>query len=340
MKTFNVTHILSLSLLALFFFSCSSDSKSDDTINPVLSEIVLDKEQATLVVGEEPSIIKIVEGNGEYSAFALNSDLVNINIEKDEISLEGLKLGSTDIYLSDKYMVIKKIPVNILTSNTIVIEDNIDQANFITAKGSSEIFRLNITQGNGGYNVESDNPSLLNARIINSTVIEITTVQGNPGGEANLKVTDSFGTEKNILIIIELTDDPLTDQFIKTVKDKDVTSNELFLLSTLVNDYAFYIGDNDGNKKITIMKDVDTEDGWYSHESKVIFSYLSNLEINVPSDQASFQYDNFPEQYDSSERVTLDHFRIIEDDDASLRVVFKYTDHEDILRYGYFIYLK
>lgn len=338
MKRVNLLNILGIGLILTSLLACSSDNKCDNPVEPVISEITLDKDQATIIIDQGPITITILTGNGEYKAFALDSKLVNVTVNNNELVLEGLAVGTTEVLLSDRDMLIKKIPVNIANTESIEVGDGSDAYSFTNIQGNSQEFTITITKGNGGYKVVTDNSQLINPTIVEPNIIKITTAEGNAGGEANIRITDVAGLEKTIKITIVSSSDPFTDEFVASITNKEATTSELMFWNNLVDDYSFTVEEVNDRNNIKISKTVGNN-WWNNYTSEVVIDYP--LDLTSSTNDATIDFSNYPVQnVNSNNPQELELFEVIKDDNESLRAIFKYTDEKDILRYGYIIYLK
>ena len=327
---------LLLCSLTLGLYSCSSD---DDIIieEPIESELVLDTTEDLVVLVGEPKDITILEGGGDYNVFALTPSLINIDVNDNVINILAQEIGKTQLIISDKKMNVKKLPIKVVKSKTINIEDDVDVVTFEVRKGNNDKKKIHITNGNNGYKISLDKKDLIDAKVINDSYIELTAHSQIPDeSEANITITDQSGIEKTIKVIIKTTTVAFTAEDIENLKNQIVEKEEFFFQGIEVKGYSYTNAKIENSNQIGIFGRVSQ--GWWApeYDSKMTIDFKGNREVGKIKD-ATITYENFPSKdYTSKTPLALNQFEIIKNDGKFITAIFSLIEN-NVLVYGHIV---
>lgn len=249
---------LLLCSLTLGLYSCSSDD--DDIIieEPIESELVLDVTEDLVVLVGEPKDITVLEGNGDYKVFALNPSLVDLEVIDNVIKVSAKEFGNTDLIISDKKMQVKKLPIKLVKSEKIIIEDDVDVVTFEVRKGNNDKKNIHITDGNNGYKISLDRTDLMGAEVIDDSYIQLTAyTKLTDESEVNITITDQLGLEKVLKVNLKTTTVAFTAEDIEALKNKTVEKEEFFFRGYEVEDYEYINTQADNNNQIGVFAQID-----------------------------------------------------------------------------------
>lgn len=134
-----------------YLASCSDDD--DDKI--VNSELTFGVDALRVKIGEEnKTLIPVAAGEGQYNAFSLDENVAKATIENGDVFVEGFHNGSTHIVVSDAGGHYKRLPIQVYTTDELVL--NMRRLDFNCLLGKTESNnQIEVVLGNGGYSVES-----------------------------------------------------------------------------------------------------------------------------------------------------------------------------------------
>ncbi len=207
-------------LLACGFTACSSDNNGDeivDTTAPQTAKIELDAATIEVGVGEK-AVMNIKNGGGDYRVFSEDTAAVAVSLEGQAINIETKKKGLVGVVLSDKAGNYKRFVVK---SMYMKLATDVEEINIAMKLGSKDgRATFNITEGNGGYEAESDNNDIATVgRLKDGQFL----VYGKKEGTVNITVTDMMGLKKTIKATIAVSKIPFTDEEKNTVLALDNT---------------------------------------------------------------------------------------------------------------------
>lgn len=220
MKTIQKLLLVTFILLPIGFVGCSDDDQDGITPEPI-SKLEIEQESLKVKIGSEnKTTINIKQGSGEYNAFSLNPDVAQVTIENSEIQIEGLKNGRTEVIVSDKDGSYRKLPVSVYTADALELDK--ESLEFITKIGYSDEATINVTKGNGGYSIASDNKAITTS-ITKEGVITIAGTSQLKEINAIITVTDCSGFTAHINVRFSGTTVPYNDTEIEKIKEADAT---------------------------------------------------------------------------------------------------------------------
>lgn len=207
---------LLLLLFTVFFLgmtSCDNDAKDNilNTESPSVPELEFPQGKILVKIGTENKVtFDITQGGGEYNAFSLNENVAIAEIENNQIIVEGIADGTTSIIVSDKNGYYRKKEVQVY--KTDVLELDKTEVAFETHPNRPVTKYLNITIGNGGYNVTSDNDKV-QVSVTDIGVISVTGAVETISDEitATVTVTDIIGLSITFSVHITGTTNPYTE---------------------------------------------------------------------------------------------------------------------------------
>ena len=145
------------------FTSCSDDDDDNAPLAPESPELQLPTEVQRVKIGTDtrlPLSQVVIDGAGAYSAYSLNPDVAGVETDEDgTVYIAGYKNGMADIVLSDAANQYKRITVAVYTTD----EMKLNYSNLVMTTVLNSANRVNgiaVTEGNGDYEVESDNADI------------------------------------------------------------------------------------------------------------------------------------------------------------------------------------
>ena len=182
-----------LSVVVLSFFSCGNDDEPGIDTPPSNPELMVAEDALFVRIGEDTGAeLEVLQGGGEYNAFSTNENIAKTEVVDGKIMIKGISIGKTYIVVSDKNGYYEKKPI--LVGLTDVIELDKTEVKIESLLNMSVYATVNITKGNGGYKVVSDNPKVTVSVSENGAI----TIMGKPEDietptTALVTVTDAIG---------------------------------------------------------------------------------------------------------------------------------------------------
>ena len=227
--------VVSLAMLGLSLTSCSGD---DDTTNQTETtetqpEFKLSLDTIRVKVGaENMAAVDVKSGGGEYKAFTIDESVAKVVDEKGTLKIEGLKNGSTDLVVSDKYNRYRRVFVQVYTTDVMTVSTN--SLDLITPLGYKGSASLTITAGNGGYTYVSDNKNVTAKFDEAIGLVKVSAVSGKDEYTANITIKDMFGLSCIVKVTVKSTLKPFTDDDIKNIMS--ITSNGVMFDNSVINE--------------------------------------------------------------------------------------------------------
>ena len=182
-----------LCVVVLSFFSCGNDDEPGIDTPPSNPELMVAEDALFVRIGEDTGAEpEVLQGGGEYNAFSTNENIAKTEVVDGKIMIKGISIGKTYIVVSDKNGYYEKKPI--LVGLTDVIELDKTEVKIESLLNMSVYATVNITKGNGGYKVVSDNPKVTVSVSENGAI----TIMGKPEDietptTALVTVTDAIG---------------------------------------------------------------------------------------------------------------------------------------------------
>lgn len=198
------------------FTSCDDD---DDA--PVVGEktdLTFSTDVVKVKIGSENrAALPIATGNGDYHAFSLDPEIVDVVEDGGQYYLEGFKNGSARVVVSDAGNNYKHLLVSVYTTEEMTLSHT--TYDFETPMGlSASSSECHVVLGNGGYTVESDNSKVVATVDAETGVITMTATSAKDEFTANVTVTDCSGLSASIAVTVVATFDPFTDADLDELK--------------------------------------------------------------------------------------------------------------------------
>ena len=302
-----------------------SDDEPDGIITEPISKLEIEQESLKVKIGSEnKTTINIKQGGGEYNAFSLNPDVAQVTTENGEIKIEGLQNGRTEVIVSDKDGSYRKLPVSVYTADALELDK--ESLEFITKLGYSDKSTINVTNGNGGYSVKSNNKAIITS-ITKEGVITITGTSQLDEINAVVTVTDCSGFTAQINVRFSGTTVPYSDAEIEKIKEANAT--------------CYYINENNTlNFSSFIPTQIVDENGrrmygWkYSSSSYYYRLYFDGgVEPGVKTNAILACKTYNPVYTYADEPITVE---IIKNDNTKIWAIYSFIKDGKLI-YGYFI---
>lgn len=338
-----------LSLFCLCFgismTSCSSDNddKTVDTTGTIKLEtnevrIKLQKEVEEPVEGEETPIdenlntayVKVLSGNGDYSAFSLNERIVTAeyNIESSAIKINATAVGKAKIMVLDKSIESSTINAIVYENDYIALKDNEGDLDFTLKVGEKLNETFTIEGGNNGFKASSSDEEIVTATITYGSNLKLTTPNGAKDGEAIVTITDQCDVKLEVKIIITTTTIPYTDAELENLRMID-SKTLRFNNSTASYGYTYEnIIDEDGLNTVGVSKS-----NYWGGTEKALITFPGAREVRMIED-AEIECENFA-GITTEGKIKLTYMNIFHTTDTHFYAAFSYLDKDNVLRFGY-----
>lgn len=137
--------------------------------------------QALSLEIEGESIIKIIDGNGNYKVASSDENVATVTLEGNAVKVKGLKRGHATIIIQDWAHKSKEVSVNVNQLVDLILENpsikmEVEKTTFI-----------NIYSGNDNYSLTVQDPSIATATMENGKI----KVVSKQKGKTTIKVTDA-----------------------------------------------------------------------------------------------------------------------------------------------------
>lgn len=214
--------------VALTGFTSCSDDDDDNAPAPVQKEELSAASDAVRVkIGEEnrvPVSSLILSGNGEYSAYSLNPEVVDIVTGEDgQIYVQGVKNGNASLVISDAASSYLRIPVSVYTTDVMSLNNT-----SVALEGKMGSYLTNddcaVVEGNGEYSIESNVTSITPSIDPETGEISIQAKATSAEYTAVLTVSDISGLTATINVTVTPTFDAFTADDLAALMAK--TSND------------------------------------------------------------------------------------------------------------------
>lgn len=217
--------------------------KAETTEQTEGSDLNLDKDLFQIKVDETKSF-GITEGNGEYKVTVLDTEIAEAMIEGDAVKVTGKKQGTTEVVISDKNQNYKSVKVDVyLTDN---LKTDFTEVNIELPFGKPAVKIINVTEGNGGYVVSSENEEIATVAI-DEEVSNRITINAIAEGETKISITDSHGLSTIVNVKVK-------------INNSAFSTDELNLITAKTDVQYVLWPDEDFMKKTGVMLTAKNED--------------------------------------------------------------------------------
>lgn len=180
----NITYMVGALLSsAILTFGCSEDI-------PSYCEMSVDKTEVFIQAdGENPvAEVNITNGNGNYKLTVADENIATATLDGTRITINGLKNGKTTATVMDWAK--RSAVINIKVKEDFELK--LDKEELVMFLGENDTELVNITSGNGSYQVESSNNEVATAEINKDGKILVT---AHSSDFCNINVTDADGNK-------------------------------------------------------------------------------------------------------------------------------------------------
>ena len=288
MKTIKLLTILALMLLAPFTAANAQNSLVGDVnkdgrvdisdavmvVDIILhgqKELSLSVNEISLYKGNSATIV-ITSGYGSYTVTSTDTNIADATLIGSTVVITGKKGGTTVVKVIDTISGnMEEVDVKVLTSLSF--------SAYSAELKVGETTTIEITSGNGNYEVTSSNTNVVEVTFSGTTVV----LKGKTEGVATVTVKDVvIGSTKNILVIVNNVINDTNgqqNQYGKAEYYVDSIKTEVLILDSAI-DYHVTNAIPMGNTQIQLNHD----DAWLILEnvrpSAVVDTYLKNIMIN------------------------------------------------------------
>lgn len=205
--------------LSVTFSSCNDDDEKFEEIvmpeNPTRPSIEVGSNDVWIKVGESQTIA-VTAGSGEYHAISLNPDRVKVEMNGDQIVATAVGIGDTEILVTDALSNVTNLKVVSYETKEIKFAEASFTADPLL--GYSENFVTQVTEGNGGYQISSDNPRVEPRIDYETGAITFSATSMLNDYTATITVTDCVGVKGEFKVTVKASMDPLPASFISELE--------------------------------------------------------------------------------------------------------------------------
>ena len=179
----------------LFLYSACSEDEN-------IVELQLEKTEVAMKPGESETV-NIISGNGGYSAYPLDEDLVTATISETTVTIaasDNLDGGETNVYVYDSKGTKAKVVVTVAQIFNITIDAT--EPSIIVGEEKT----ITILSGNGGYSIgfaDETSAGIVDLDTDNLESNSTFKIIGAGEGIANLIITDSENQTLNFSVAVE-----------------------------------------------------------------------------------------------------------------------------------------
>ncbi len=277
-------HLFSFLILISIVFACNKEEIDVD--------IELDTTEVSINPGESLTI-NVISGNGEYSAYPLDEDIVTATVNESEVTItasDNLEGGETNVYVFDSKGKKAKVVVTVAQVFNITVDSSMPSI----VVGQEKV--ISILTGNGNYTVDFVDAS-------SSSIIELNkddlqgnntfTITGKNVGEASLIIRD--GKDQTLDLIVKV------EEGVISVDQSSLTLNGSKSIGTISilsgsGNYTFSFSEDD-IVSVSLENDVITVVPLASGSTELTITGIQGdnvvIPISVDLDLAVNLYDNY-----------------------------------------------
>lgn len=325
----NKFYILLTMLLLTAFIGCSDDADPIVGAEPQYPELQTEVTSLEVAI-DKISSLKILQGAGDYNAFSLEKDIVDVEVKGDEILLKGISVGQTDIMILDKAGACVQVAVTSAYDRIVVSAGN--EITMDIKIGETEKVTFDILYGSGGYEVatEENQNIIKDLSLKDDTHVSFKVVSA---GTTTLTITDKMGKTATVTVTVNELSYPYSPEELNEIRKKTGHTFS-FMYRDRIEDgvYDGKIYDNQTAEDGRIYYRV--EDNWGDVEFRIDFKGDFTVGVKENATLNTFGVYTHIENQD----ITLE---IIKNDGKTIWTIFYYVgkDYNDerALIYGYFI---
>lgn len=218
---------LKYALLVLLFSAGGAACGDDDSlVKPEPSPIVvpelperpaLEVESGLLDLKKSTTkSLRITSGAGDYRVGVLDPSVASARVEGDQVFVEGLAVGKTDLLLSDGGGSYKTVSVSVYKSDEVTFDK--PRLELVLKMGAAADGSFTITDGNAPYEVVSEHPEIATALLGEDGVT--VAVKGLAAGETVVTVTDSRNLKATLVVVNTVQDSPFSEEELAQIKNE------------------------------------------------------------------------------------------------------------------------
>lgn len=322
-------------LMLGFTTACDDDDTviDESVITPIEKpDLVIDVETMRVKIGE-PAQIPVTSGGGDYSAFSLSPEIVDVTIIDGVAMIEGKKNGTGEIIISDAAGNYKSLTVSVYTTDELTLSQT--DVKLVTPLGFSSMVKESVLLGNGGYRAVSDNRAVSVSIGEESGEISISATSTKTDINAVITVSDVTGLTATMNVTVKYTLDAFTESDLAAFCELTESAAEL---NGNVPAYFNYYPDNFS----TQTADGKDTFGWvYNSWTGAKYCWL---EFEYPANAAIGQTVSGKASLGSYGSVTYQgegSVKVVKNDDTSKVVVFWNVDEAaERINRGYLVEVK
>lgn len=183
--------------LFLCYFFCSACSEDENIVG-----LQLEKTEVAMKPGESETV-NIISGNGGYSVYPLDEDLVTATISETTVTItasDNLDGGETNVYVYDSKGTKGKVIVTVAQIFNLTIDAT--ESSIVVGEEKT----ITVLSGNGDYSIEFADETSADIVGLNTDNLESNStfkIIGTGEGTANLIITDSESQTLSFSVTVE-----------------------------------------------------------------------------------------------------------------------------------------
>lgn len=222
-------YIYSLFLIATLSLGMVACQADEDIVFSATELAVEGGENLDVEIRTEISV-NISQGGGDYEAFSLNKEVVDVKLEGTQLLISGKKIGKSSIVITDSNN--KNIRINVTVFAPAIRVDK-SSVEILYPYGDVASSVVNILEGNGKYNISINNEDI--GVELQETMIRITT-KTQEQEEGVITVSDGRGLVVEIPVKTESTRIPYANKEEREAIMADGELRFIFYVSNKKND--------------------------------------------------------------------------------------------------------
>lgn len=285
---------------------------------------------------DETKSFDITEGNGEYKVTILDTDIAEAIIEGDAVRVTGKKQGTTEAVISDKNQNYKSVKVYVYLTDNLTIDQT--EVNVELPFGKPAVQVVNITEGNGEYEVSSSSEDVATVSIDSSDPCRII-INATKVGNAEITITDRHGLSAKVKVNVVSINSAFSEMELQSIMTKtDV-------------EYMLYPDEDFKNKsgQMNIVRDEDLSNQYFgkkgdkhtgihtqgSFADALLVTFTQDIGYELEKEEEGFLYVKRDRKFIHN-RVPC-KFKVIKKENSKCWSVF-YAEVGDDLVKGYMIF--
>ena len=221
MRLYKYLFIVCVALFSFGMAGCSDENEKEKEIVSPLPGLKIKEGSVRVKIGADNKVgIDILEGGDEYHVFSTDEDVVTAEIIGKKISLEGKSVGEAVIVLSDKNSKYLKFPVSVYLTDKIKLSQ--EEVEMEILMGHRKSTKIKVSEGNGGYKVESDNPNIKTS-VTEEGEITVNATAAEESFTGSVTVKDKGGVAASFTVKVSVTTKPFSDGLLAEIKSGNKT---------------------------------------------------------------------------------------------------------------------